>query len=86
MTICAWVFNTSREHNNARLFVIRSYGLAMVFVFLRLIGDIPQDKLFFFIESPGIRDTTLEWMSWIIPLLTIELLFSWIPSIRHKHG
>ena len=86
MTICAWVSIRQGDIITHRLFVIRSYGLAMVFVFLRLIGDIPQDKLFFFIESPGIRDTTLEWMSWIIPLLTIELIFSWIPSMRRKHG
>lgn len=84
MTMSAWV--TIRQGNIIahRLFVIRSYGLALVFVFLRLIGDIPQEKLFFFIESPEIRDTTLEWVSWIIPLLTIELVFSWIPSMKRK--
>ncbi len=84
MTIAAWI--TIRRGNIIahRLFVIRSYGLAMVFVFLRLVGDIPQDKLFFFITSSEIRDTTLEWVSWIIPLLTIELIFSWIPSMRRN--
>jgi uncharacterized membrane protein len=86
MTTCAWV--TIKKGNIAahRLFVIRSYGLAMVFVFLRLAGDIPQDKLFFFIKSAELRDTTLEWISWIIPLLTIELIFSWIPQLRRKTG
>ena len=84
MTISAWV--TVRQGNIIahRLFVIRSYGLALVFVFLRLIGDIPQDKLFFFIDSPEIRDATLEWVSWIIPLLIIELIFSWIPLMKRK--
>jgi len=84
MTVSAWI--TIRRGNIIahRLFVIRSYALAMVFVFLRLVGDIPQEKLFFFIESPEIRDTTLEWMSWIIPLLTIELVFSWIPSMKRR--
>ena len=63
MTTCSWI--TIRQGNVIahRLFVIRSYGLAMVFVFLRLVGDIPQEKLFFFIKSPEIRDTTLEWVS-----------------------
>jgi len=86
MTISAWV--TIRQGNITahRLFVIRSYGLALVFVFLRLIGDIPQDKLFFFIDSEVTRDTTLEWVSWIVPLLTIELIFSWIPSMRRKQS
>lgn len=85
-TICAWISIRQGNIVAHRIFVIRSYGLAMVFVFLRLIGDIPQDKLFFFIESPEIRDTTLEWISWIIPLLTIELIFSWIPSMRRKQA
>jgi len=84
MTVCAWI--TIRRGNVPahRLFVIRSYALAMVFVFLRLVGDIPQEKIFFFIESPEIRDTTLEWISWIIPLLIVELVFSWIPSMKRK--
>lgn len=84
MSVCAWL--SIRQGNIAahRLFVIRSYALALVFVFLRLIGDIPQEKLFFFIESSEIRDTTLEWVSWIIPLLAIELIFSWIPSLKRK--
>lgn len=84
MTASAWISIRRGNIIAHRLFVIRSYGLAMVFVFLRIIGDIPQDKLFFFIDSPEIRDTTLEWICWIIPLLTIELIFSWIPSMKRK--
>lgn len=84
MSISAWVTIRQGNIQAHRLFVIRSYGLALVFVFLRLMGDIPQDKLFFFIDSPEIRDTTLEWVSWIIPLLTIELIFSWIPLMQRK--
>ncbi len=84
MTISAWVSVRQGNIIAHRLFVIRSYGLALVFVFLRLISDIPQDQLFFFIDSPEIRDTTLEWVSWIIPLLTIELIISWIPSMKRK--
>jgi uncharacterized membrane protein len=84
MTIAAWITIRNKNIIGHRLFVIRSYALAMVFVFLRLVGDIPQDKLFFFIKSPEIRDTTLEWISWIIPLLAIELIYSWIPLLRNK--
>ncbi|MBP6793671.1 MAG: DUF2306 domain-containing protein, partial [Saprospiraceae bacterium] len=84
MTTAAWITIRNKNSLGHRLFVIRSYALAMVFVFLRLIGDIPQDKLFFFIKSPEIRDTTLEWISWIIPLLVIELIYSWIPLLRNK--
>jgi len=84
MTSCAWISILNKNIAAHRLFVIRSYALALVFVFLRLVGDIPQDKLFFFIKSPEIRDSTLEWISWIIPLITIELIFSWIPSMKKK--
>jgi uncharacterized membrane protein len=84
MTIAAWITIRNKNIIGHRLFVIRSYALALVFVFLRLVGDIPQDKLFFFIKSPEIRDTTLEWISWIIPLLAIELIYSWIPLLRNK--
>jgi uncharacterized membrane protein len=86
MTICAWISIKRRNIIAHRLFMIRSYGLGLVFVFLRLIGDIPQDKLFYFIDSQEIRDSTLEWVSWVIPLLTIELIFSWIPSINKKYN
>jgi len=84
MTICAWMAIERKNITARRLFMIRSYGLGLVFVFLRLLGDIPQDKLFYFIDSPEMRDSTLEWVSWVIPLLTIELIFSWIPSINKK--
>jgi uncharacterized membrane protein len=84
MTVCAWISIKRKNIAAHRLFMIRSYGLGLVFVFLRLIGDIPQDKLFYFIESPEMRDSTLEWVSWVIPLLTIELIFSWLPSIKKR--
>jgi len=84
MTTCAWISIKRKNIAAHRLFMIRSYGLGLVFVFLRLIGDIPQDKLFYFIQSEEMRDSTLEWVSWVIPLLTIELIFSWIPLIRQN--
>ena len=84
MTTAAWITIINKNIAAHRLFVIRSYGLALVFVFLRLVGDIPQDRLFFFIQSQELRDTTLEWLSWIIPLLVIELIFSWIPQMKKR--
>lgn len=84
MTTCAWIAIKKGNVVAHRLFMIRSYGLALVFVFLRLVGDLPQHKLFYFIDSPELRDTTLEWVSWVIPLLTIEIIFAWIPSLRQS--
>lgn len=84
MTVAAWITIKKKNIVAHRLFMIRSYALALVFIFLRLIGDIPQDKLFFFISNSELRDTTLEWISWVVPLLIIEMIFSWIPLIRNK--
>ena len=84
MTVAAWTTIRNGNIIGHRQFVIRSYALALVFVFLRIVGDIPQEKLFYFIKSNEIRDTTLEWISWIIPLLTIELIFSWLPLLRNR--
>lgn len=84
MTVAAWITIRNGNIIGHRLFVIRSYALALVFIFLRLLGDIPQEKLFFFIQSAEIRDNTLEWLSWIIPLLAVELYFSWMPLLKNK--
>ena len=54
----------------------------MVFVILRIMGDIPSDILFFYIQSPEMRDATLEWMSWVLPLLVTEFWISWIPLLN----
>ena len=84
MTVAAYITIRNGNIIGHRQFVIRSYALALVFVFLRVVGELPQEKLFFFIKSPELRDTTLEWVSWIIPLLAIELIFSWVPLLRKK--
>jgi len=67
--------------------MVRSYTFALVFIFLSLLGDIPADVFFFYILSAAIRDaairdTNLEWLSWIISLLLVELIFSWIPLLQ----
>lgn len=83
-THAAWLAARRRDFPAHRLFMIRSYGLALVLVWLRLMGDIPQDVLFFYIDDQQVRDTTLEWMSWVIPLLIIELWLSWLPLARGR--
>lgn len=35
----------------------------------RLLGDIPQERRFFSVSDEAIRDATLEWTSWVVPLL-----------------
>jgi uncharacterized membrane protein len=82
MTTAAWVSIKQKNVNAHRLFMIRSYVLAMVFVWLRLMGDMPFDIIFFYIKSPDMRDATHEWLSWVLPLLITELCISWIPLLK----
>lgn len=80
-TVSAWWCAVRKKYAAHRLFMIRSYGLALVLVWLRLIGDVPQDAMFWFIDSQDVRDTTIEWMSWVIPLIAIEFWISWRPLL-----
>ena len=83
MTISAWLSIKNRNIEAHQLFMIRSYTLTLVFVFLRILGDLINNyNLLSFIGNADIRDTTQEWLSWVIPLLTVEIIISWLPSIR----
>jgi hypothetical protein len=66
-----------------RLFMIRSYGLALVLVWLRLMYQL-QDWLFFYVDDEALRDATREWASWVVPLLVLELWLSWLPLLRSQ--
>jgi len=83
MTISAWLCIKNKNIEAHQLFMIRSYTLTLVFVFLRILGDLVSNYgLLSFIENPDIRDTTQEWLSWVIPLLTVEIIISWLPLLR----
>lgn len=62
-------------------FVVRSYALALAFVFVRLLGEF-QDQLFPFMPDQALRDATREWLSFVLPLLAVETWYSWWPSLR----
>lgn len=83
-TLAAWRCAVRRDFVAHRQFMIRSYGLALVLVWLRIIGDVPGDTMFFYIKDQAIRDTTQEWMSWVVPLIVMELALSWWPLFRRK--
>jgi len=61
--------------------MIRSYTLALVLVWLRVMYDL-QDYLFFYVQDEEMRDATREWASWVIPLLAVEFWISWRPQAR----
>ena len=83
-TLAAWRCAVNRNFAAHRQFMIRSYGMALVLVWLRLMYQL-QDWLFFYVKDEAMRDATREWASWIVPLLILELWLSWIPLLRtHK--
>jgi uncharacterized membrane protein len=82
-TLAAWRAAVRKRFAAHRAFMIRSYTLALVLVWLRLMYDF-QDYLFFYVENEDMRDATREWASWVIPLLLVEAWTSWLPQIRGK--
>jgi hypothetical protein len=80
-TLAAWYAAVSRNFTAHRAFMIRSYTLALVLVWLRLMYDL-QDYLFFYVTDEALRDATREWASWVVPLLVVEFWISWLPQVR----
>jgi hypothetical protein len=82
-TAAAWRLAVARNFIAHRAFMIRSYALALVVVWLRLMYDF-QDYLFFYVKNEDLRDATREWASWVVPLLLVEFWLSWLPQARGK--
>ncbi len=80
-TLAAWRCAVARNFAAHRDFMIRSYAMALVLVWLRLMYDW-QDLLFFYVTNPDLRDATREWASWVVPLLGVEMWLAWIPALR----
>lgn len=80
-SLAAWFCARRGAFATHERFVVRSYALALAFVFVRLLGE-AQDLLFPFMPDPDLRDTTREWLSFILPLLAVEAWYSWWPSLR----
>ena len=80
-TLAAWRHAMNRNFSAHRAFMIRSYTMALVLVWLRLMFDF-QDYLFFYVNDEDLRDATREWASWIVPLLVVEFWLSWLPQLK----
>lgn len=80
-TLAAWRCARRKDFIAHRAFMIRSYAMALVLVWLRLMYDF-QDTLFFYVTDPDLRDATREWASWVVPLLVVEAYLSWVPAAR----
>lgn len=84
-TLAAWRLAVARRFTAHRAFMIRSYAMALVLVWLRLMYDL-QDYLFFYVTNADLRDATREWASWVVPLLLVETWLSWIPQLRGRRA
>ena len=84
-TVAAWRAAVSRNFAAHRAFMIRSYTLALVVVWLRIMYDF-QDYLFFYVANEELRDVTREWASWVVPLLVVEFWISWLPQLRPNNS
>jgi Predicted membrane protein (DUF2306) len=84
-TLAAWRAAVARNFTAHRAFMIRSYTLALVLVWLRLMYDF-QDYLFFYVTDESMRDATREWASWVVPLLVVEFWISWLPQVRANNS
>lgn len=79
-SISAWATARRRLFAAHERFVVRSYALALAFVFVRLLGEF-QDVLFPFMADEALRDTSREWLSFVLPLLAVEARYTWWPSL-----
>ena len=77
----AWLCARKRDFANHRKFVIRSFTIGLAFIWVRILGSL-DEQLFFFIDSQEARDTTQEFLSFVIPLLVAEAWLSWVPAVQ----
>lgn len=80
-SLAAWLCARRRNFIAHEHFMIRGYLLAMAFVWVRVMNDF-QHELFPFIGNLEVRDTTREWLSFVVPLLVAETWLSWLPALR----
>jgi hypothetical protein len=85
----AWLFFSFAAFTCARRrlfaahekFVVRSYAMALAFVFVRVMGQ-GEDFLFAFLPDNELRGVTREWLCFVLPLLVVEGWQSWLPALR----
>lgn len=79
----AWVAAVRRDFRTHAHFVTRSYGVALAFVFVRVLGQF-ESELFGFMPDPALRGVTREWVAFVVPLLLIETAIVWVPAMRRR--
>lgn len=77
----AWVCARRRAFAAHERFVVRSYAIALAFVFVRIMAE-AQESVFAFLPDAELRGVTREWLSFVLPLLAVEAWYSWWPAVR----
>lgn len=85
-TMAAWRRAVARDFPGHRTFMIRSYNIALIFIWQRLIQEGPRDAFLFFIADGSIRDVTIEWVILLGPVLAMEMYLSWVPQARGRRA
>jgi uncharacterized membrane protein len=81
-TIVAYWFAVNKNFKLHKQFMIRSYVLALAFVFNRYLPIINDHTgIFNFITDDEMKDVTYDWIGWVYPLIITEFLLNWWPSI-----
>lgn len=81
-TALAWYTIKQKNIVAHKQFMVRSYTCALAFVFVRLYQVIPMDSVFGIIDDPKIEGIVTEWTFSILPLIIVEMIMTWLPSIR----
>lgn len=79
--LIAWQAARRRRFDLHRAFVIRSTALALSFVWLRMMA-VGDGVLLAFIENAEMRAATRGWLSFILPLLVVEIWLNWWPAAK----
>lgn len=81
-TALAWYAITQKNITAHKQFMVRSYTCALAFVFVRLYQVIPMEFLFGVIDDPTVKRVVIEWMFSILPLIIVEIVMIWMPSVK----
>jgi len=85
VAIAAWTCARQGDFLAHRAFAIRTFAIAFAFVWVRLLREL-EAPLLGFMESAEMRAMTREWLSFVVPLLIVEIWLSWAPAIRNAYA
>ncbi len=82
-TAFAWLAAVRRDFVAHRLFMMRSFNAALAFIWIRVLGLVPNSALFPFLSEP-LAQATREWVTDVVPLILLELWLVWWPLVHRS--